>query len=90
MQVIRYEVWTKTHTQVPMWAELEAPFVGLPDTDILLKDLELKISAALSLHYFTGVMSMFSVALHAMVQKPVLSRVCPPAAVMYCMQKFVP
>ena len=42
-----------------MWAELEAPFVDLPDTDMLLKDLELKISAALSLHYSTGVMSMF-------------------------------
>ena len=53
-----------------MWAELEAPFVGLPDTDMLLKDLELKISAALSLHYFTGVMSMFSVALHAMCKNP--------------------
>ena len=53
-----------------MWAELEAPFVGLPDTAILRKDLELKVSAALSLHYFTGVMSMFSVALHAMCKNP--------------------
>lgn len=37
MQVTRYKVWTKTHTQVPR-AELEAPFVGLPDTETLLKD----------------------------------------------------
>ncbi len=48
-----------------MGAELEATFVGLPDTDILLKDQKLKILAALSLHHFTGVMRTFSVTLHA-------------------------